>query len=101
MLHISNLYHLAAAVFAWLVIRFFTKDVSRTKFSTVVRLLQIIPLMFCIDLVAGFVIIDMVYGSHQSASWISRSAIVFPLLFVLAIWRMFRLRRTLEETNKV
>jgi hypothetical protein len=94
MLHISNLFHLATIVFAWLVIVFFTKDVSRTKFATVLRLLQIIPLMFCIDLVAGFVVIDTVYGSHQSASWISRSAMVFPLLFALAIWRMFRLRRT-------
>jgi len=93
--HISNLYHLIAFGIAWLVILLLTRDVSRTKLATVVRLLQIIPLLFCLDLVAGFIVIDMVYGPHQSAGWISRSAIIFPILFLVAVWRMYRLRRTL------
>lgn len=94
MLHISNLYHLIFAAICWFIIRAFVKrSAAATKFATTMRLLQIVPILFCVDLVAGFTLIEKLYGPHASAGWMSKSALIFPTLFVLSLWQMARARR--------
>ena len=90
MLHVSNLYHLIYAVAAWFVIQAYLGSSRVTRFRTIMRLLQITPLFFAIDLIVGFTLIDRLYGTHQSATWISRSAMIFPGMFVLSFWLTFR-----------
>jgi hypothetical protein len=90
MLHLSNLYHLIYATAAWFLIQAYLGNSRATKFRMVMRLLQIMPLLFALDLVAGFILIDRWYGSNQSAVWISRSAIIFPMIFIVSAWRIFK-----------
>ena len=93
MLHISNLYHLIYAIAAWFLIQAYVGGSQASRFRTVMRLLQITPLLFALDLVAGFILIDRSYGPHQSAVWISRSAIIFPVIFAISVWLIFKRRQ--------
>ena len=89
----ANLVHISYLLLAWATIVLYLKRTQANRFRTTLRLLQIIPAMFALDLVLGFTLIDQFYGSHDSASWMSKSVSIYPALFVVAIWFMFRSRR--------
>jgi len=93
LLHVSNLIHVGYLLVAWCVIVAYVRRTTANRFRTTLRLLQIIPFMFALDLIIGITLIDSRYGNQASASWMSKSVIIYPPLFVAAVWFMFRARR--------
>ncbi len=93
LLHESNLIHIGYLLVAWCVIVLYVNRTTANRFRTTLRLLQIIPVMFAIDLILGFTLIDHLYDNQASASWMSKSIIIYPPMFIGAVWFMFRSRR--------
>lgn len=93
-MHISNLIHLFVVAALWLLLSFYLNRTSATRFRATLRVLQILPIMFALDIAVGFLVIDEVYGANQSASWIAKTIWIYPGLFILSIWRLLRARRT-------
>ena len=98
LLHISNLIHIGYLLAAWCVILLYLRRTAANRFRTTLRLLQIIPFMFALDLILGFTIIDSLYDHQASAGWMSKSAILYPCLFIAAVWFMLRARR--QQKNR-
>ena len=92
-LHVSNLIHIGYLLIVACVIVLYVRRTDATRFRATLRLLQIIPVMFAVDMIIGFTVIESLYDSHASAGWIAKSAMIYPPMFVAAIWFMFRTRR--------
>lgn len=93
LLHESNLIHVGYLLVVWCVIVFYINRTTANRFRTTLRLLQIMPIMFALDLIIGVTLIDQLYDSQASASWLSKSVMLYPPLFIAAVWFMFRTRR--------
>lgn len=92
-MHISNLIHLIVIAALWLLLSAYLNRTSATRFRAALRVLQILPVMFALDITVGYLVIDQVYGPNQSASWIAKTVWIYPGLFILSIWRLLRARR--------
>ena len=97
-MHISNVFHLFLVICIWVVIEVYLKRTPVTRFRATMRLLQVIPLLFCADLFVGVFAIEAIYGPHQSASWIAKTVWIYPGLFLIAVWRMVRAWRAERKT---
>lgn len=93
LLHVSNLIHFGYLLIVWSVIVIYVNRTAANRFRTTLRLLQIIPFLFALDLIIGITVIDTLYDNHASASWLSKSVMIYPAVFVAAIWFMLRARR--------
>ena len=98
LLHASNLIHISYLLVVWCVIVVYINRTTANRFRTTLRLLQIIPFMFALDLIIGITLIDSYYDGQASASWLSKSVMLYPPLFIAAVWFMFRTRR--QQKNK-
>jgi hypothetical protein len=97
----SNLVHLGFIGVSWLIVAIYLKSSGATRFRLALRLLQILPVLFAVDFVIGFTLIDRWYGPEASAGWISKSAFIYPAMFLAAIWQMFRShRKNHSQTDK-
>ena len=94
---VSNLLHLGFVLVAWSLVLLYLKTSKATRFRLSLRLLQILPVLFAVDFALGFTLIDNWYGPEASAGWISKSAIIYPLLFLIAIWQMFRAHKNKQS----
>jgi hypothetical protein len=92
-LHISNLVHLIFIASVWLSIEMYLRRTAVSRFRAALRLLQVLPILFVLDVLIGALVIEEIYGSHQSAGWIAKSLWLFPGLFLMSIWRMLRARK--------
>lgn len=90
----SNLVHLGFVVVAWSAVALYLKASSANRFRMMLRLLQILPVLFAVDFAIGYTVIETWYGPHASAGWISKSAIIYPAMFLVAIWQLVRSRKT-------
>lgn len=97
LLHPSNLVHLLLVAAIWLFLTNYLRKTSATRFRATLRILQILPVLFLIDIVVGFLVIDNLYGPNQSASWIAKTIWIYPGLFVLCMWRLLRARQSKSE----
>ena len=86
--------HIGYLLVSWCVILVYVNRSTATRFRKTLRLLQIIPVMFALDMIIGIAVIESMYDSHVSASWISKSAMIYPPMFFAAVWFMFKSRRT-------
>ncbi len=93
LLHVSNLLHFGYLLIVWSVIVIYVNRTAANRFRTTLRLLQIIPFLFALDLIVGVTLIDKLYGNQASASWLSKSVVIYPVVFVAAVWFMLRSRR--------
>ena len=91
-MHISNLIHLGVVAALWLFLSAYLRRTSATRFRAALRILQILPIMFALDITVGFVVVDSIYGPNQSASWIAKTVWIYPGLFILSLWRLLRAR---------
>jgi len=98
LLHESNLIHVGYLLVVWCVIVMYVNRTNANRFRTTLRLLQIIPFMFALDLIIGITVIDRLYDNQASASWLSKSVMLYPPIFIAAVWFMFRARR--QQKNK-
>ena len=89
----ANVLHAVFIVIAWLIILRYLKTSTSSKFRVSLRLLQILPILFALDFLVGFTLVEHYFGAHASAGWISKSAYIFPVLFFIALWQMFRNRK--------
>ena len=94
LLHASTLIHIGYLLVAWCLIVLYVNRTTANRFRTTLRLLQIIPVMFALDMIIGILVIESMYDNRASASWISKSAMIYPPMFIGAVWFMFRARRT-------
>lgn len=53
-------------------------------------LIQLTGVLLCVDLLAGFFLIEKYYDSHESASWISKTIFVTPVLLLASLVWMRR-----------
>ena len=95
----SNLVHLGFVAVSWGLIAIYLKASGASRFRLALRLLQILPLLFAIDFAIGFTLIDQWYGPSASAGWISKSAFIYPIMFLLAIWQMLRSRKAANKQH--
>ena len=93
LLHVSNLIHFGYLLLVWSVVVVYVTRTAANRFRTTLRLLQIIPFLFALDLIVGITLIDALYGNQASASWMSKSVMIYPAVFVAAVWFMMRSRR--------
>ena len=92
-MHISNLYHLIAFAFYFVVLLSFSRNPRGKVVRTVSTLIQLTVVMLCVDILIGFAAIEAVYGSNQSASWISKAIFGFPVLLLANFIIMWHVRR--------
>ena len=95
--HPSNLIHLLLIAGIWLFLLRYLHKTSATRFRATLRILQILPVLFLIDIFVGFLVIDNFWGPKQSASWIAKTIWIYPGLFVLCMWRLLRARPSKPE----
>ena len=98
MSHISNLFHVTYfLIAAWLVLRFTRRSQARIV-TVIIRLIQLVLVLFVIDLLFGYFLINPIYGSTPSAGWISKAIIAFPALLLLStgvlLVRRFKRRKS-------
>ena len=82
----------------WGILVLYVTRTSANRFRTTLRLLQIMPFLFALDLILGVTLIDHLYDHQASASWMSKSVMIYPALFVAAVWFMLRARR--QQKNR-
>ncbi|XOV83689.1 MAG: hypothetical protein ACFHXK_00950 [bacterium] len=100
-MHISNFIHLVLVFGLWLVLSTYLRRTSATRFRAALRLLQILPVMFALDITVGYLIIDSIYGPNQSASWIAKTVWIYPGLFILSLWQLLRARRNKTKSENM
>jgi len=97
-LHISNLVHFALFITLFVCVEIYLRQTSASRFRTTLRLLQVLPVIFIVDVLAGVFVVEALYGAQLSAAWIAKTVWMYPGLFLIAGWRV--LRRKKASTNK-
>jgi len=93
MLHVSNLIHLVYVVIAWSIVARYIRATRATRFRTTLRLVQIIAALFTLDILLGVFLIEALYDNTAVAGWVSKSVMFYPLLWLAALWFMWRVHR--------
>ncbi len=99
LLHESNLFHLGVFIASFVLLDLFARNTRIPRMRTVSTLIQLSVVLICVDLLIGFTLIDRVYGSSHSASWMSKALFGFPALLLLAIGRTFYHHRRARLQN--
>jgi len=51
----------------------------------------------CVDLAIGYFAVERYYGTGISASWISKTVLIFPVILIVAMGMMFRAHQKMKH----